>query len=313
MSLKQFYYKKNRIQQLRGFYYAAQSNSISGAARMMKLSQAAITLQIQSLERDLGVQLFSREKKKIKLTEAGKSLFVEASYYVHGIDDLFERFVKNTKNKARNIVDIASNHAGISYILPKYIKKFREENPQVKFKIRNLSKNECIKRLLSDEINMFIYPMNNGDIPDELEFIPIVKYQPILLLKKNHALVKKNNFKLSDVAKFDLVRIDPHLITLPAFEEIIKSHGITSAIEFEMSDWEILKKFVKADVGVAIISNIILEGESDGELIGRNLTNYFPEMTYGILVKKGRALSGLAKDFADLISTQPMLQAQYAK
>lgn len=309
MSLKQFYYKKNRIQQLRGFYYTAQTGSVSGAARLMKLSQAAVTLQIQSLERDLGIQLFKREKQKIKLTESGKVLLSQASYYIHGIDDLFEKFVKNTKNTKLNIVDIATNHAGISYILPRYIKKFKDEWPTVKFNIRNLSKNECIKRLLSDEIDMFIYPMNINEIPSELEFVPIVKYQPILLIKKNHPLAKKKNITLADVAKFELVRIDPHLITLPAFEEIIKSHGLQSFIEFEMSDWEILKKFVKADIGVAIISNIVLEGEEEGDLIGVDLTNYFPEMTYGILTKKGKGSEGLTKDFIGLLTGKNLLQS----
>ncbi len=310
MSLKQFYYKKNRIQQLRGFYYAAQTSSISSAARLMKLSQAAITLQIQSLERDLGIQLFKREKQKIKLTEAGEILHSKASYYIHGIDDLFESFAKNIKNTNLTTIDIATNHVGISYILPKYIKRFKDEHPAAKFKIRNLSKSECIKRLLNDEIGLFIYPMTKKEIPSEFEFIPIVKYQPILLVNKNHFLAKKKNLTLADVAKFELVRIDPHLITLPAFEEIIKSHGLRTSIEFETSDWEILKKFVKADVGVAIISNIILEGEKEGELIGRVLTNYFPEMTYGILVKKGKKLEGLLRNFVNLLTTEKLLQAQ---
>ena len=162
---------------------------------------------------------------------------------------------------------------------------------------------------MDGEIDMFIYPMNAGAIPDELEFLPIVKYQPILLTRKDHALVKKKNLTLADVAKFELLRIDPHLITLPAFEEIIKSHGLYTNIEFEMSDWEILKKFVKANIGVAIVSNIILEGENDGELVGKILTTYFPEMTYGILLKKGKKLEGMLEDFVNLLTTKRLLQA----
>jgi DNA-binding transcriptional LysR family regulator len=143
--------------------------------------------------------------------------------------------------------------------------------------------------------------MNRGEVPQDLEFIPIAKYQPILLVRKDHVLAKKKTITLEDVAKFELVRIDPHLITLPAFEEVIRAHGLKTNIEFEMSDWEILKKFVKADIGVAIISNIVLEGEENGDLVGRVLTNYFPEMTYGILLKKGKVARGLLKDFITLL------------
>ena len=137
---KQFYYKRNRIQQLKGFYHAVQTGSISGAAKKMGLTQAAVTLQIQSLERDVGVKVFNREGQKIKLTNDGKTLYLQAAYFIQGIDDLFEGFVKFTEDKKLNSIDIASNHAGISYILPKYIKRFKTEHKNTKFKIRNLSK-----------------------------------------------------------------------------------------------------------------------------------------------------------------------------
>ncbi len=283
---------------------------MSQSAKKLGLTQASITLQIQSLERDLNIKLFQRDKTKIKPTKEGEMLYSYCISYVNQIDSLFENFIKYVREKKSQNVDIASNHVGISYILPKYIKKFKTLHPEVKLKIRNLSKPECISRLLNDEIDMFIYPMNIGEIPDELEFIPIVKYQPILLLRKDHPLAKKKNLILSDIAKFELVRIDPKLITLPTFEAIIKTHGIKTNIEFEMSDWEILKKFVKADIGVAIVSNIILEGGQESDLTQRSLTNYFPEMTYGILIKKGKKPSGLAKNFLDLLVKEKLLESQ---
>jgi DNA-binding transcriptional LysR family regulator len=157
---------------------------------------------------------------------------------------------------------------------------------------------------------MFIYPMDREEIPSEFEFSPIVKYQPILLTRKDHPLAKKKKITLSDVAKFELVRIDPKLITLPAFEELLKAHKIRSTIDFEMSDWEILKKFVKAGVGIAMISNIVLEGEPESELVGKILTDYFPEMTYGILIKKGKRPEGLLKNFIHFLTTEKLLEAQ---
>lgn len=310
MSLNQFYYKRNRIQQLKGFYYAVQAGSISGAAKKMGLTQAAVTLQIQSLERDIGVKVFKRDGQKIKLTDEGKNLYLQSTYYIQGIDDLFEGFIKFTQDKKLSTIDIATNHAGISYILPKYIKKFKTLNSNAKFKIRNLPKNECITRLLNGEIDMFIYPMNHDEIPSEFEFFSIAKYQPILLTKKDHPLALKRKVTLSDIAKYELVRIDPKLITLPAFEELLKAHSIRSTIEFEMSDWEILKKFVKADIGIAMISNIVLEGESEDDLTGRILTDYFPEMNYGILIKKGKKLEGLSKEFFQLLVKEKLLNSQ---
>lgn len=307
---KHFYYKRNRFQQLRGFCYTVQTGSMSKAAKKIGLSQSAITLQIKSLERDLGIRLFNRTKTKIEITKAGKDFYSYCISYIYQTDALFENFIKSIQIEQLNSVNIASNHVGISYILPKYIRKFKDLYPTVQIGISNLSKDECISRILKDEIDMFIYPMNLGEIPDELDFIPIVTYQPILLIKKDHFLATKKKITLTDIAKFELVRIDPKLITLPAFEELLTIHNIKSNIKFEMSDWEILKKFVKAGIGVAMISNIILEGEKEEDLTERVLTDYFPEMTYGILTKKGKKLQGTSDNFFKLLKNEKLLTAQ---
>ncbi len=87
--LKQFYYKKNRLQQLRGFCCAAQVNSISKAAKMMNLNQSTITLQIQSLERDMKAKLFIRNSKGLKLTEDGDLLYKLALEHLNAIEGIF--------------------------------------------------------------------------------------------------------------------------------------------------------------------------------------------------------------------------------
>jgi len=310
LPLKQFYYKKNRLQQLKGFYHTAQEGSITKAAKKMRLNQSTISLQIQTLERDLGVKLFERCKGRVNLSDEGKMFYKFATPYIQGIDGLYENFIQHIKEKKSNVIDIAANHAGISYILPNYIKKFRTINPQVKFKIRNLQKDDAINRLLNNEIDLFIYPMSHQDIPEELEFIPVVNYQPIVLTRKDHPLALKKNITLADVKKYELVRVDPKFITLPSFEELIKMHGLETYIEFEIADWEILKRFVEAGIGIAIISNICLEGEEKRNLMGRVLTNYFPEMTYGILTKKGKMMGGLLGDFINFMKMEKLLQAQ---
>lgn len=305
-----FYYKRNRLQQLKGFYYTAQTGSVSRAAKIMGLSQSTVSLQIQSLEKDINTELFFRDKKKIKLTKKGKDFYNQSSFFIHGIDSLFEKFVNKKDEKEDPVIDIAANHVSISYILPKYLKIFKDQNPNINFKIRNLDKATAINRLINNEVDIFFYPMMNDEIPDELEFIPIVKYQPILLIRRDHPLASKKNVTLKDVSEYELVRIDSKYITLPSFEELIRNHNIKSKIEFEFSDWEILKKFVQNNVGIAIISNVVLEGESGGDLIGKDLTDYFPEMTYGFLVKKGRILAKPVINFIELIRTKKVLLAQ---
>jgi len=307
---KQFYYKHNRLQQLKGFYHTVQTGSISKAAAKIGLTQSAITLQIQSLERDLNTKLFERDKKKIKITEEGKMLYMCSTPYIQGIDDLFKSFVNHSQRKLSTTINIAANHVSISYILPKYIRKFKDIHPNIKFNIKQLGRDDAIDRLMKDQIDFFIYPMPINEIPPELEFLPIVRHQPILLIRKDHPLAKKKDLTLFDIAKYELVRIDPKFITLPTFEDIIRLYGFKVTIDLEVADWEILKQFVKAGIGVAMVSSIILEDAQDLELTTRDLTRYFPEMIYGILFKKGKNFGNSTKEFVKILKTEKLLAAQ---
>src|SRR3972149_5537398 len=79
-------YKQNRLQQLRGFCYAARKKSISKAAEKMLLSQPSVSLQIKALEQELGTQLFERRGPRIELTHDGHRLLELAGPLVDAID-----------------------------------------------------------------------------------------------------------------------------------------------------------------------------------------------------------------------------------
>jgi DNA-binding transcriptional LysR family regulator len=283
---------------------------MSGAAKKMSLSQGAVSLQIQSLERDLGVQLFKRDKNKAVLTKEGKMFYAHSVPHIYGTDEMFEDFIKRLKKEKSQTINIAANNVSICYILPKYIKKFETKYPEVKFEIRNITKDDAIKRLLDNQIDMLIYSMQINEIPSELEFIPVVEYEPILLVEKKHLLSKKRKVTMSDIKRYKLLRLDKKFVTIPNFDEVAKHYGLKTKIEFEMANYEILKKFIREDVGIAIVSSICLEGEDSKEFVGKSLADYFPKILYGILMKKGKDPYGLLKEFVKMMTSEKLLQAQ---
>lgn len=304
---QQFYYKKNRLQQVKGFCYTVQEGSMIQAAEKMGLTPSAITLQIQSLERDLGVELFEKDRKKIKLTSNGKIFYARAIAYVQGMDDLFKDFSAFIKNKKSSVISIGGN-VSICYLLPKYIEKFEKLYPKVEFEIRNITKQDAIKRLINDEIDIAIYSMTEKLLPSELNFYPMASYKAILLTNKHHPLAKKDKVRMADIRKYKLLRLDPQFVTADNFDEVVRHHKLETKVEFEMGNYEILKRFVKAGVGISIISGICLEGEADKGLIEYDLSNYFNDLTYGIMIKKGKVPSSLLQKFIDTLLEARLLK-----
>jgi LysR family cys regulon transcriptional activator len=293
-----FIYKKNRLQQIKGFYYTARSRSISAAANIMNLTQSTVTLQIQSLERDLGLKLINRDTKPITLTKHGEEFYEMACPLMHEFESILEKFFNNQKNTQKKEINIAIHHIALSYLMPEVVSKFKKTHPDVVIIFRNIPPNEAIKRLKDDEIDLAFYPNLQKD--SDIDFAECSSYDPVLILNKNNPLAKNNIKNLKDLNQFDLIRIDHNLITLPLFEEAVRTHGIKGSIEFENGNWEILKHFVANGNFAAVVSTICVD-KNDKNLVTKNLSKFFPAMDYRIAYQKGRILNPLIIDFINLL------------
>ncbi len=294
-----FLYKKNLLQQIRGFYYVAKSNSFSEAARLMNLTQSTVTLQIQSLERDLKMKLLQRDFKSVTLTKDGEEFYKIACPLMHEFEYMVKKFMLHKDDEEQNKIDIAVHHIAISCLMPRAMAILKKSFPDAKVTIRNISPSEALRRLKENKIDLAFYP-NMVEEP-EITLNEIGGYDPVLIMNKNHPIAKKKISSLRDLKAFDLIRIDSNLITLPLFEEAVKTYKIKSSINFENGNWEMLKNFVKENDCVAIVSMICLK-KRDPELVMKNLSKFFPPMNYSIVTKNGQSLRPVVQELIGAIN-----------
>ena len=87
-----FYYKGNRLKQLRAFCTIAKLGTLSRAAEALFLSQPSISLQLSALEKELGARLIERRRRRVALTREGQALYDLALPLVEGLDSLDQQF-----------------------------------------------------------------------------------------------------------------------------------------------------------------------------------------------------------------------------
>ena len=106
-----FYYKKDRLNQLRGFCAVVQNDcSLIKASEKLGLEKPAISKQISALERDLGIELFDRSKHKtLVLTKEERLFYDEVVLKLQGIDGLFRNFSEKINEIDKNSIKIAGN------------------------------------------------------------------------------------------------------------------------------------------------------------------------------------------------------------
>ncbi len=287
----------NQHRQLRAFCHAAQTGSISKAAERLKLSQPSVSLQIQALEKQLNTLLFERCGPKIRLTPAGDLLLEMAHPLVDGFARLADNFAARLGDVHAGPLDIASGEATLLYILPDVIKSFSDEFPQIDVKLHNVTGHDGMALLRADEVDFAVGSMI--DVPDDLVYHPIYDYKPALIMCKGHALENKERITLEDISPYGLILPPRHLSTWSVVDLVFQQHGVPYNVVLEAGGWEVIKRYVEIGTGISIVTSICLRGFEN--LSVRPMDDYFPNRSYGVVVRRGKFLSPQAKQFLEMM------------
>ena len=295
------YYKNNRLKQLRAFYQVVRCGSISKAADKLFLSQPSVSLQIQALERELAVVLFERRGPHLKLTPEGEVLFQLSEPLVDGIDKLQESFAAHFGKLESGELKIGAGESTILYILPEPVRQFVTSYPRVQLKMHNVTGRDGLKMLRSDEIDFAVGSML--EVPEDIEYKPVVNYDPMLITPLGHPLAEKSakgeEITLEDVSQYGLILPPSHLSTWRIVKYVFQQNNLTFTVTLEAGGWEVIKKYVSLGMGISIVTDICLEGNEALERIP--LTKYFPQRSYGLVLRKGRFLSPQARRFMEIM------------
>jgi DNA-binding transcriptional LysR family regulator len=290
-------YKQNRFQQLRGFCYAAASGSVSKAAKRMGLSQPSVTQQIQTLEEELGVSLFTRRQAKIQLTHDGELLFQLARPLIDELEHLDVEFRQRRQEVDQGHIDVAAGMSTILYFLPPYIEEFRHAHPRIEVRLQQVTGVEGLERLRAGLVDFAVGPL--APVPADLEFHPIVSYDPVVITCRGHPLALQEALKLEEISHYPLILPPRNLSTWSMVDSTFKKHGLAYHVAMEVGGWEAIKKYVELGLGISIIISIGITGKEKLEIIPAG--EFFPKRTYGIVLRRGKILTPQAKRLFDLL------------
>lgn len=295
---KQLYYKNNNLKQLRAFCQVVRSGSITKAAERLFLSQPSITLQIQALERELEVTLFERRGPNLKLTPSGESLYMLAGPLVDGMDGLQENFAAHHGLLESGELNIGAGESTILYILPEAVRRFVAAHPRVKLRINNVTGRDGLKMLRADEIDFAVGSML--DMPDDLTYQQVVTYDPALIAPLDHPLAQLPSVTLEDISHYGMILPPSHLSTWRIVKYVFQQHNLTFSVTLEAGGWEVIKKYVELGMGISIVTDICLTGQE--KLARIPLNQYFPQRSYGLVLRKGKFLSPQARRFVEILT-----------
>ena len=298
-----FAYKGDRLKPLRAFCQTARLGSVSRAAEALYLSQPAVTLQLQALERDMGVRLLERSGRRLTLTREGTELYELARPLVEGLDGLDGAFRNRLHGLDAGELHVAAGSSTILYLLPKIVAAFRAAHPQVRLSLHNVTGAGGLDLLRSDAVDLAVGSML--DVPNDLSYAPVYRFEPMLITPLDHPLAGKPDLSLQDLSPYGLILPPQRLTTYRMVDLVFQQNRVPYTVALEVGGWEVIKQYVAMGLGISIVTAICLTQADRARLSARSLAKYFPSRSYGVVVRKGKYLSPQARAFSELI--QPAL------
>ncbi|HEY4555126.1 MAG TPA: LysR family transcriptional regulator [Lysobacter sp.] len=302
-----FSYKGSRLKPLRAFCQVARLGSVSRAAEALFLSQPAVSLQLQALEREYGARLLERSGRRLTLTREGEALYELARPLVEGMDTLETSFRERVRGLDAGELHVAAGTSTILYLLPKFIEAFRAAHPDVRLSLHNVTGAGGLDLLRSDGVDLAVGSML--DVPADLAYSPVYRFEPMLITPLGHPLADKPELRLEDLSPYGLILPPQRLTTYRMVDLVFQRARVPYTVALEVGGWEVIKQYVAMGLGISIVTAICL-GEADRtRLAARSLAAYFPSRSYGVVVRKGRYLSPQARAFSALIRPDSTVHA----
>lgn len=304
-----FPYKSDRLKPLRAFCQTVRLGSVSRASEALYVSQPAITLQLQALERELGVGLFERSGRRLTPTREGQLLYELAQPLVESLDGLGNSFREKVRGLDAGELNIAANSSTILYLLPKIVEHFRSQHPEVRLTLHNAVSADGTDLLRSDAVDLAVGSML--DVPQDLSYEPVYRFEPLLIAPPEHPLIKQRTLKLEDLSPYGLILPPKRVVTYRLVDLVFQQNRVPYTVALEVGGWEVIKQYVAMGMGISIIASICLTDADRDRLAARSLSQWFPTRSYGVVVRKGKYLSPQARAFIELIQPDLFTRRSY--
>ncbi len=239
---------------LKVFCIVAETKSFSRASEIIRLTQPAVSLQIQALEEMYGTKLFNRSGCIITLTRAGEMLYK----YAKEINSLYaaaEKEIGDVTGLVKGIISVGASSTIGNYILPSVVADFKRKYPKVGVHIHVGNTKHVVEFLNAGNVDVGLV---EGEInKQKLIMEKLIPDEMVIIMSPFHPWAKKSNISIMELTKEPLIFREEGSGTRQMIEKYLSKHGISQQnlkISLVMGSTESTKGAVEEGLGISIVS-----------------------------------------------------------
>jgi DNA-binding transcriptional LysR family regulator len=282
------------FRQLRLFLALAETGSVSGAAKLMHVTQPTASMQLKDITESVGLPLYEVVSKKIYLTDMGKELATTARAIAQSWDS-FEQNADAVKGLSRGKLKVAVVSTA-KYFMPRLVGSFCQKYPEIDVSLEILNRDGVVQRLRDnmDDIYIMSKPPSDLDLSDEA-FMP----NPIVVVASTmDPLVKRVAVPLNELSKKRFILREKGSGTRMAGDQFFSKRKFRADVRLELGSNEALKESVAGGLGLGLVSKHALHGLMKEHGVGIVDVEGFPlPSAWHIVHPASKKLSPLALAF----------------
>jgi DNA-binding transcriptional LysR family regulator len=241
------------LRHLKYFVAVAEEQNITRAAARLHVSQPPLSRQIHDLEDELGVTLFERGPKAVRLTKAGKLFLPEARAVLQRAEGAIQA-VKNVRAQELNVGYAPSPTLEV---LPAALRRYRKIESEVQVLLHDLSTGEMLAGLRDESLDLALLVIDHTRTTPELRLEKLTEFPMGVLLPLDHPLSRAQAIRVEEIAGDDFIAYsereypDYHTFLTKLFRSTKRKPHIAAQVDGATS----LTTAVASGRGIAIVAD----------------------------------------------------------
>ena len=246
------------VRGLEVFLSVAKHLNYTRAGEEVNLSQPSVSVRIDQLENELGMKLFDQLGKKVALTDAGLLLVPHARRVISAILDA-KQALDELQGLERGSLRIGASTTPGMYLIPQTIARFKQQHPKIEVHLGIKDTRQVEEGVIRNEYDFGF--VGGHLVGDEVDVLPWVTDQLVLVVSPTHHLAKKKSIKAEDLRKEKFILRELGSATRSTIASHLQKFNLAVQAVMEMENPESVKKAVQSGLGIAFISKFAVETE----------------------------------------------------
>lgn len=267
--------------QLQYFVAAAETKTISAAAKRLRVSQSTLSSAILRLEEQLETQLFLRQRARgIVLTANGRRLLSKTREMIRSARDL-QQYSRQAQEEVVGHLDVGCFTTIAPLLVPSLVQRLHERHPRLSVRVRETDI-DPLYRLLGEGVCELALTYDLG-LTDQLVFTELVELRPHALVAQTHPLARVGRARLAELGTEPFIMLDlPHPRRFQ--EYLLGQAGLKPPSVVRTTSFETMRGLVAAGVGFAICNQRVATAVTydDGRVAPVEIIDEVPTIRMGV-------------------------------